>query len=252
VARVLTEGGITFATLGKEETCNGELARRGGNEYLYQTMAKANVEAWNARGVKTIVTQCPHCFNTIKNEYPEFGGNYRVISHTELINELIQSKRIKLSKVMNEKLTFHDPCYLGRHNGVFDAPRQALEAVPGVAIIEMQRSKRESFCCGAGGARMWMEEHEGTRINHNRANEVALTLAHEKDPGVPWPDATDHARPGQVGDYKGPAEGVVAVACPFCHTMLKDGLADTGREGVQVKDVAELVADAMEPRTKGS
>jgi Fe-S oxidoreductase len=252
VARVLTEGGITFATLGKEETCNGELARRGGNEYLYQTMAKANVEAWNAKGVKTIVTQCPHCFNTIKNEYPEFGGNYRVISHTELINELIQSKRIKLGKVMNEKLTFHDPCYLGRHNGVFDAPRQALEAVPGVAIIEMQRSKRESFCCGAGGARMWMEEHEGTRINHNRANEVALTLAHEKDPSVPWPDATDRERPGQVGDYKGPAEGVVAVACPFCHTMLKDGLADTGREGVQVKDVAELVADSMEPRGKGS
>lgn len=248
VAKVLTEGGIKFATLGEKETCNGELARRGGNEFLYQTMAKANVELWNGAGVQTIVTQCPHCFNTIKNEYPEFGGNYRVISHTELINELIQTKRIKLSKVMNEKLTFHDPCYLGRHNGVFEAPRQALAAIPGLEVVEMQRSKRESFCCGAGGARMWMEEHEGTRINHNRANEVALTLAHAKDPSIAFPSATDHSHPGQVGNYSGPSEGTVAVACPFCHTMLKDGLADTQREQVKVRDVAELVADAMETK----
>jgi Fe-S oxidoreductase len=246
VAKVMSEAGVKFATLGKDETCNAELARRGGNEYLYQTMAKANVEAWNSKGIKAIVTQCPHCFNTIKNEYPEFGGNYRVISHTELINELIQGKRIKLSKVMNEKLTFHDPCYLGRHNGVFDAPREVLKAVPGLEVVEMQRSGRESFCCGAGGARMWMEEHHGTRINHNRANEAALTLAHAKDPSVPYPLATDRVKPGQVGDFKGQAEGTVAVACPFCHTMLKDGLADTGREGMKVKDVAELVAEAME------
>ncbi len=248
VAKVLTEAGVKFATLGKEETCNGELARRGGNEYLYQTVAKMNVEAWNAKGIKAIVTQCPHCFNTIKNEYPEFGGTYRVISHTELINELLKSKRIKLGKVMNEKLTFHDPCYLGRHNGVYDAPREVLKAIPGLEVVEMQRSKRESFCCGAGGARMWMEEHEGTRINHNRANEVALTLAHAKDPRVPYPSATDMVKPGQVGDYAGPAEGTVAVACPFCHTMLKDGLADTQREQVKVRDVAELVADAMETK----
>jgi Fe-S oxidoreductase len=248
VAKVLTEAGVKFATLGKEETCNAELARRGGNEYLYQTMAKANVEAWNSKGIKTIVTQCPHCFNTIKNEYPEFGGNYRVISHTELINELIVAKRIKLAKVMNEKLTFHDPCYLGRHNGVFDAPREVLKAVPGIEVIEMQRSGRESFCCGAGGARMWLEEHQGTRINHNRANEAALTLAHAKDPSVPYPDAADRAKPGQVGDYRGQAEGTVAVACPFCHTMLKDALADTGRERMQVKDVAELVADSLETK----
>lgn len=248
VAKVLQEGGIKFATLGKEETCNAELARRGGNEYLYQTMAKANVESWNAKGIKAIVTQCPHCYNTIKNEYPEFGGNYRVISHTELINELLQSKRIKLSKVMNEKLTFHDPCYLGRHNGVFDAPRELLKAVPGLEVVEMQRSKRESFCCGAGGARMWMEEHLGTRINHNRANEAALTLAHAKDPSIPFPSATDHTKPGQVGDYKGQAEGTIAVACPFCHTMLKDAVADTNREGMKVKDVAEIVADSMETK----
>lgn len=249
VAKILTEAGVKFATLGKEETCNGELARRGGNEYLYQTMAKMNVESWNSKGIKSIVTQCPHCFNTIKNEYPEFGGNYKVISHTELINELLQNKRIKLSKVMNEKLTFHDPCYLGRHNGVYEAPREVLKAIPGLQVVEMQRSKRESFCCGAGGARMWMEEHEGTRINHNRANEVALTMAHAADPSVPFPSATDHKHPGQVGQYTGQApDSTVAVACPFCHTMIRDGLADTQRENIKVRDVAELVAESLETK----
>lgn len=248
VAKVLTEAGVKFATLGKEEACNGELARRGGNEFLYQTVARANVESWNGKGIKKVVTQCPHCFNTIKNEYPEFGGNYTVISHTELINDLLKDKRIKLSKVMNEKLTFHDPCYLGRHNGVYEAPREVLKAIPGLQVVEMQRSKRESFCCGAGGARMWMEEHEGTRINHNRANEAALTLAHAKDASVPYPSATDMAKPGQVGDYTGQAEGTVAVACPFCHTMIRDGMADTQREQVKVRDVAELVAESMETK----
>ncbi len=249
VAKVLTEAGVTFATLGKEETCTGDSARRGGNEYLYQTLAKMNVEAWNAKGIKTIVTQCPHCFNTIKNEYPEFGGNYRVISHTELINELLKDKRIKLSKVMNEKLTYHDPCYLGRHNGVFDAPREVLKAIPGLEVIEMQRSERESFCCGAGGARMWMEEHTGQRINHNRVNEIANTLAHAKDASVPLPLATDMKKPGQVGQFKGKAEGAVAVACPFCHTMIKDGLNDTERgDTIKVRDVAELVAESMETK----
>jgi Fe-S oxidoreductase len=250
VAKVLTEAGIKFCTLGKEEACTGDSARRAGNEYLFQTMAKTNVEQWNGLGVKAVITQCPHCFNTIKNEYPEFGGNYRVISHTELINELLKDKRIRLSKVMNEKLTYHDPCYLGRHNGVYDAPREVLAAIPGLEVVEMQRSKRESFCCGAGGARMWMEEHLGTRINHNRANEVALTLAHAKDASVPFPSATDMKKPGQVGEYTGQAEGTVAVACPFCHTMVRDGLADTGRENVKVRDVAELVADAMETRER--
>lgn len=249
VAKVLTEAGVTFATLGKEETCTGDSARRGGNEYLYQTLAKMNVEAWNAKGIKTIVTQCPHCFNTIKNEYPEFGGNYRVISHTELINELLKDKRIKLSKVMNEKLTYHDPCYLGRHNGVFEAPREVLKAIPGLEVIEMQRSERESFCCGAGGARMWMEEHTGQRINHNRVNEIANTLAHANDASVPLPLATDMKKPGQVGQFKGKASGSVAVACPFCHTMIKDGLNDTERgDTITVRDVAELVAESMETK----
>ncbi len=249
VVKILNQAGIKFATLGKDETCTGDSARRAGNEYLYQTLAKANVEKLNAGGIKAVITQCPHCFNTIKNEYPDFGGNYKVISHTELINDLIRDKRITLSKVMNEKITYHDPCYLGRHNGVYDAPREALKAIPGLEVIEMQRSKRESFCCGAGGARMWMEEHIGTRINHNRVNEAALTLKHAVDPSTPFPNAADKVKPGQVGDYKGPAEGIVAVACPFCHTMVRDGIADTGREEtMKVRDVAELVAESMEQK----
>ncbi len=246
LSKVLLEAGVKFATLGTEETCTGDSARRAGNEYLYQSMAKANVEKWNGLGIKAVITQCPHCFNTIKNEYPELGGDYQVISHTELLAQLIKDKRISLSKVMKEKLTYHDPCYLGRHNGVYDAPREVLKAIPGLEVIEMQRSGRESFCCGAGGARMWMEEHLGTRINHNRTNEAALTLAHAADPSVPFPSATDKKQPGQVGDYTGKASGLVAVACPYCHTMLKDGLADTGRdETMKVKDVAELVAESM-------
>ena len=246
LVRILREANVSFAILGKQEMCNGDSARRLGNEYLYQTLARGNVETWNGLGVKAVITQCPHCFNTLKNEYPAFGGEYRVLNHTELISELIRDKRIKLSRVMDATLTYHDPCYLGRHNGVYDAPRQALAAIPGLQVVEMQRSRRESFCCGAGGGRMWMEEHLGTRINQNRMNEVALTLAHAKDPSVPFPSATDRHHPGMVGAYKGPGEGSVAVACPFCSTMLRDAANETGREGIVVKDVAELVAESMD------
>jgi Fe-S oxidoreductase len=248
LVKILREAKVSFATLAKQEICNGDSARRLGNEYLYQTLAKANVEAWNGLGVKAVITQCPHCFNTLKNEYPEFGGNYRVINHTELLNELIRDRRIKLGRVMNERITYHDPCYLGRHNGVYDAPREALAALPGVTMVEMQRSKRESFCCGAGGGRMWLEEKLGTRINQNRVNEAAATLAHAADPSIPLPSATDRHKPGLVGDYKGPGKGTIAVACPFCMTMVKDGINETGREEMlKVRDVTELVAEAMEP-----
>ncbi len=210
-------------------------------------MAKANVELWNGLGVKAVITQCPHCFNTIKNEYPDFGGNYRVISHAELLNELIRDKRIKLSKLMDQSLIYHDPCYLGRHNGIYEEPRAALKAIPGLNVVEMQRSKRESFCCGAGGGRMWLEEHIGQRVNQNRLNEAALTLDHAKDPSIPYPDATDRKKPGQVGDYQGKGSGTVAVACPFCMTMLKDAVNETGREEtMRVVEISELVAEAME------
>jgi Fe-S oxidoreductase len=254
LVKILREAGVSFATLSKQEMCNGDSARRMGNEYLFQTMAKTNIETWNSMGVKAVITQCPHCFNTIKNEYPEFGGEYRVINHTQLINELLNEKRIKLSAVMNTKLTYHDPCYLGRHNGVYDAPREVLNAIPGLEVVEMQRSKREGFCCGAGGGRMWMEEHIGTRINHNRVNEAALTLKHAEDPNTPYPDAADKKKPGMVGDYKEKGgTGVVAVACPFCSTMLNDAVNDTDRgENIKIKDITELVADSLVETRKGA
>ena len=252
--KIMNEAGVSYGTLAKQEICNGDSARRIGNEYLFQTLAQTNVETFNTAGVKAVITQCPHCFNTIKNEYPQFGGNYEVLNHTELLAKLIREGAVKLSKVMDEKLTYHDPCYLGRHNGVYDAPREVLKAIPGLQVVEMQRSKRESFCCGAGGGRMWMEEHIGTRINHNRVNEAANTLAHAHDPSVELLPATDRKEPGQVGKYSGPAGkgGTVAVACPFCSTMINDAIADTGREeAMRVKDLTELVAESMETRNTG-
>jgi Fe-S oxidoreductase len=251
LVKILREAGISFAILGQVEVCNGDSARRMGNEYLFQTLAKTNVESWNGQNVKAVITQCPHCFNTLKNEYPELGGNYRVISHVELINELLRDKKIRLSQVMSEKLTYHDPCYLGRHNNIYEAPREALQSIPGVQLVEMQRRRRESFCCGAGGGRMWMEERIGQRINQNRVNEAALTLAYSDDPSIPFPSASDRERPGAVGEYRGQASGTIAVACPFCMTMLGDAINETGREQMKVKDVTELVAEALATAATG-
>ncbi|MBX5484156.1 MAG: (Fe-S)-binding protein [Myxococcaceae bacterium] len=258
MVKILREAGVKFATLGTQEVCNGDSARRIGNEYLYQTLAKTNVETFNSLGVKAIITQCPHCYNTIKNEYPDFGGNYEVITHSQLISRLLNEKRIRVSQAMEalgkgsgstapKRVTYHDPCYQGRHNGIYNEPREALAAIPGLQLVEMQRSKRESFCCGAGGGRMWMEEHIGQRINQNRVNEAALTLAHAANPSIPFPDAADKRKPGQVGDYKGnEGEGIIAVSCPFCMIMLRDGVNETGREEkLKVMDVAELVAEAL-------
>ncbi|MCK6550528.1 (Fe-S)-binding protein [Myxococcota bacterium] len=247
---ILREAGVTFATLAARESCNGDPARRLGNEYLFQTLARTNVELWKSLNVQDVLVQCPHCFNTLANEYPDFGGTFRVKTHVELIDELLTSGRITLDGADSLRATFHDPCYLGRHNGVFDAPRRALGAIRGLELVELPRAKRESFCCGAGGGRMWMEEKLGERINQHRVNEAALTLAHAADPSIPIPDPHDPRRPGDVGRYDGPSgEGVVAVACPFCRTMLHDGVAETGRdEQLRVRDVAELVHDALRTR----
>jgi len=216
-AKILKEAGVTFAILGKEETCTGDPARRTGNEYLYQMLAAQNVETLNRYGVKKIVAQCPHCFNTLLNEYPQLGGHYEVIHHSEVIARLIADGRIAMSApVGGETVTFHDSCYLGRHNGVYDAPRQALSSA-GLTILEMPRSRENGFCCGAGGGRMWMEESLGTKVNINRVDEAAETGA-----------------------------GLVASACPFCMTMLADGVNETGRaETIVVQDVAQIVASRM-------
>jgi Fe-S oxidoreductase len=221
IVEILRRARVSFAILGEEETCTGDSARRLGNEYLFQMQAQANVEKLDGYGVKKILTQCPHCLNAIKNEYPQFGGRYEVVHHTELIARLVAEGRLRpgaAAETAGKAVTFHDPCYLARHNGVTEAPREALAAA-GVSVREMERNRRTGFCCGAGGGRMWLEEKLGTRVNQNRMNEAAATL-------------------GKEG-------GVVAVGCPFCMTMMKDGAAEIGREDVKVLDVAEIVASGL-------
>jgi Fe-S oxidoreductase len=225
IVRILRQAGVSFAILGDEETCTGDAARRLGNEYLFQIQAQANVDSMNRHGVKKVVTQCPHCLNAIQNEFPQFGGSYEVVHHTQLIARLVAEGRLRpgaAPELEGQAVTFHDPCYLARHNGETEAPRAALAAA-GVRVKEMPRSGRTGFCCGAGGGRMWLEEKLGTRVNQNRVEEAAATL--------------------------GPKGGVVAVGCPFCLTMLKDGAAETGRdESLRVLDVAEIVASGLGPQ----
>ena len=223
IVKILRAAGVKFAILGDEETCNGESARRLGNEYLFQMQAAANVELMKGYGVKKVIAQCPHCLNTIKNEFPQFGGSFEVVHHSELIARLLAEGRLTpgvARAYQGQLVTFHDPCYLARWNGVSDEPRAALESVPGLRVLEMERNREQGFCCGAGGGRMWLEEKTGTRINQNRVEEASRTL-------------------GEKG-------GVVAVGCPFCLTMLKDGVAELGKEEkLRVVDLAEIVADGL-------
>ncbi|MCA9648546.1 MAG: (Fe-S)-binding protein [Myxococcales bacterium] len=220
LVRCLEAAGVSYAVLGEDEPCTGDTLRRGGNEMAFQMLAKANVEMLNEAGVKKIIASCPHCFHTLANEYPQFGGKYEVIHHSRLITHLIDSGKLRVSAPMQQrKLTYHDSCYIGRWNGIYDEPRRALVAANGRELIELERSRRHGFCCGAGGARMWMEEEPDKRVNVNRAKEVI-------DAGV---DA-------------------VAVACPFCKTMLSDGVKHFDKdEEIEVLDIAEVVAAALPP-----
>ena len=231
MSKLMQRAGIDFAILGPSELCTGDSARRSGNEYLFQMLAMQNIETLDGMGVRKIVTQCPHCFNTMKNEYPQVGsnlpgggGNYEVIHHSQFLEELVSSGKLVLSGAsLEERVTYHDSCYLGRHNDVYMAPRNVIGSIGGIEVVEMPRNGTKGMCCGAGGARMWMEENIGKKVNTERSEEAVATGASR-----------------------------IAVACPFCFVMMEDGVKGQGKdEDVKVQDIAELILEAMdnEPAT---
>jgi Fe-S oxidoreductase/nitrate reductase gamma subunit len=218
VAKLLQRAGVDFAILGPNELCTGDPARRSGNEYIFQMLATQNVEALNRLGVQKVITQCPHCFNTLRNEYPQLGGNYEVVHHSQVLMQLVEEGRLPTPSGGTERFTYHDSCYLGRHNDVYLAPRRVIGSLGGIEIVEMPRNGTRGMCCGAGGARMWMEEHTGKKVNIERTEEALAT-------GV----------------------SRIAVACPFCYVMMEDGVKEKGRdEDVQVQDIAEVLLEAIE------
>ncbi|HRI31709.1 MAG TPA: (Fe-S)-binding protein [Candidatus Kapabacteria bacterium] len=219
-AELMTLAGINFRILGTEERCTGDPARRSGNEYLADMLTKMNVETLNMYNVKNIVTTCPHCFNTLKNDYPQFGGNYEVSHHSQYIRSLVSSGRLHIDKnsgISEQAIAYHDSCYLGRYNDEYEAPRATLTNIPGLEILEVERSESRGFCCGAGGARMFMEEHVGERVNVNRTNELLATGA-----------------------------DTIAVNCPFCTTMITDGVKAAEKiDSVRVRDISEIILDVV-------
>ena len=220
VAKLLIRAGIDVAILGPSEMCTGDSARRSGNEYLFQMLAMPNIEMLDGMGVKKIITQCPHCFNTLKNEYPQLGGNYEVVHHSEFLEHLIDTGQLDIRNAsLDDRITYHDSCYLGRHNDVYMAPRKIVGSIKGVQVVEMPRNGTKGMCCGAGGARMWMEESIGTKVNDERAQEAISTGASR-----------------------------VATACPFCYIMLDDGVKAAGvdEDTVKVADIAIHLLEAIE------
>jgi Fe-S oxidoreductase len=220
LAKILQAANVSFAVLGTEETCTGDPAKRAGNEFLFQMQALQNITTLNNYGVKKIVTACPHCFNTLKNEYPQLGGHYEVIHHSQLIQKLIDDGKVTIQggTFKGKKVVYHDPCYLGRANNIYEAPRAVIEKLE-TEMSEMKRSRSKGFCCGAGGAQIFKEAEKGTKeVNNERAEEA---LAHQPD--------------------------IIAVACPFCNLMLNDGVKHYQQENkVQVKDIAQLIAEAAD------
>ncbi len=217
-AKVLQAAGINFGILGAEETCCGDPARRMGDEYLFQTLCQSNIETLKKYNVKKIVTSCPHCFNTMKHEYPQFGGNFEVVHHTQLIADLIHDGRLKIGRLDEKTVAYHDSCYLGRYNDIYQAPREILKATGGIKRLELPRSGTRSFCCGGGGGHMWMEEDPSKRVNTRRVEEII-----------------------------GAKVNLVATACPYCLTMFEDALKAKGaEESIKARDLSELVVEALE------
>ena len=220
-SQILDRANVKYAILGTEEGCTGDPAKRAGNEFLFQMQAMQNIEVLNGYGIKRIVTACPHCFNTLKNEYPDLGGNYEVVHHTQFINELLDSGRLAIEggTFKGKKITYHDSCYLGRANGVYEAPRMVMERLD-ADLVEMKRCKTTGFCCGAGGAQMFKEAEKGNKeVNVDRTEEALATGAE-----------------------------IIAVNCPFCMTMMRDGTKHFGKENdVQVLDIAELIQAGANP-----
>jgi Fe-S oxidoreductase len=224
-ARMLRRAGVSFAVLGPKESCTGDPARRLGNEYLFQEQAKLNIETLTNAGAKKVIASCPHCFNTLSNEYPALGGNFEVIHHSQLLEHLVTAGKLTPGNGYSGTVTYHDPCYLGRHNRVFDEPRTVIDAIPGATNVEMKRCREKGFCCGAGGARMWLEENIGKRINMERTEEALGTGA-----------------------------DVVSTACPYCMIMLDDAVrAHQKEDDVRVLDLSQLVEESLgEPATVGA
>ncbi len=216
LVKILKAGGVNFGILGEEESCTGDSARRLGNEYLFSAMAEANIETMKGYGVKKIVTACPHCLQTLKNDYKDYGGDFEVVHATTFIADLVSKGRIKFDKKVDETITYHDPCYMSRYEGDVDSARKIATSIPSLKVNEMEWSGERSVCCGAGGGRFWLEEKLGERINHYRFKQIEAT-------GVK----------------------TAAVGCPFCHTMLDNARGELGREEIAVKDIIEIAAEAL-------
>jgi Fe-S oxidoreductase len=216
-ARMLKRAGVTFAILGPKESCTGDPVRRLGNEYLYQEQAQKNIETMSSAGVKKVIASCPHCFNALANEYPALGADFEVIHHSQLLSHLVAEGKLTPGGGYSGTVTYHDPCYLGRHNRIFDEPRSVIDAIPGATQVEMRRCREKGFCCGAGGSRMWLEENLGTRINMDR-----------------------------TGEALGTGADVVSTACPYCMIMLDDAVkANARQDDVRVMDVSQLLEESM-------
>jgi Fe-S oxidoreductase len=220
MAKLMQRAGIDFAILGPAENCTGDPARRSGNEYIFQMLAMQNVETLNNMGVKKIITQCPHCFNTLMNEYPQLGGHYEVVHHSQFLDWLVSTGKLDLAGArLDERVVYHDSCYLGRHNDVYLAPRRVIGSLGGIEVVEAERNGTKGMCCGAGGARMWMEETVGTKVNDARSRELIATGASR-----------------------------IATACPFCYIMIDDGVKGAGKDDDEVKvaDISMHLLEALE------